>query len=95
MSPASYLVPEPFTAPVADFAYFLIFVPQAVFSRVRSRARQHFPAEPTPEVRDAAVERASFQALRTGTGWRRLLVEEQAAGGGYAGLVRSVRPGCV
>ena len=44
----SYLVPEPFTALVAGFAYFLIFVPQAVFGRVRSRARQPFPAEPTP-----------------------------------------------
>jgi uncharacterized membrane protein len=41
----SYVVPEPFTAPVAGCAYFLIFIPQAVFGRVRSRARQHFPAE--------------------------------------------------
>src|SRR2546422_1037838 len=34
-----------------------------------------------PEARDAAVERASFQALGTRTGWRRLLIEEQAAVG--------------
>jgi uncharacterized membrane protein len=42
----SYLVPAPFTAPFAGFAYFLIFIPLTVFSRVRRRARQHFPAEP-------------------------------------------------
>lgn len=38
----SFVVPEPFTAPVAGCAYFLIFVPQAVFGRIRSRARHHF-----------------------------------------------------
>jgi len=42
----SYLVPAPFTAPVAGFAYFLIFIPQVVFGRFRSRARLRFPAEP-------------------------------------------------
>jgi len=45
----SYLVPAPFTAPVAGCAYFLIFIPQVFFGRFRSRARQRFPAEPCPE----------------------------------------------
>ena len=44
----SFLVPEPFTAPVAGCAYFLIFIPQVFFGRFRSRARQRFPAEPVP-----------------------------------------------
>jgi uncharacterized membrane protein len=42
----SFLVPAPFTAPAAGCAYFLIFIPQVVFRRVRDRARRHFPPEP-------------------------------------------------
>ena len=38
----SYLVPGPFTAPASGFVYFLIFVPQALFGRIRGGARQRF-----------------------------------------------------
>jgi hypothetical protein len=38
----SYLTPEPYTAPAAGFVYFLIFVPQVVFGRLRTRARERF-----------------------------------------------------
>jgi uncharacterized membrane protein len=41
----SYLVPEPFTATAAGFTYFLIFIAQAVFGRVRTRAQQRFKAD--------------------------------------------------
>jgi uncharacterized membrane protein len=44
----SFLLPEPFTAPVAGFVYFLIFIPQVAFGRVRRRARHHYLAETAP-----------------------------------------------